>query len=127
MSTRASKAASRPSTRPPRTAKSSSSASSSSTAPIQKPPTTSTAPPPGKQPPSPPPTHTPVAVAGRRDEVDPLAQATRLVLHERHQSPGQTGDVCAAAAPRQLDLRVLWRADDARIDVAEAVDLGSAD
>jgi hypothetical protein len=63
--------------------------------------------------------------AGRGDEVDVGHEAALLVLHG-HDHVGERGDVVTAAGAGEAYPGVVGIADEGRVEVAEAVDLGAA-
>ena len=69
----------------------------------------------------------PRQVAGTRDEVNPLHEASRLVAGHDHDLLAARDDVVGAAAAREPNLRPVGIADVAGVDVSELVDLTGAD
>src|SRR4029077_2547320 len=62
-------------------------------------------------------------VAGARPEIDPLDEAARALAHDHEDLSRVDGDLARSARPGQPRRRVVVRADDRRVDVAEPVDL----
>ena len=65
-------------------------------------------------------------VAGARPEVDLLDEAAPALAHDHEHLPGVDRDLTCTAGPGQARLGRVVRADDRRVDVAEAIDLGRA-
>jgi hypothetical protein len=68
----------------------------------------------------------PAQVARRGPEVDRLDEAAPALAHDDEDLPGIDRDLARAAGARQSRRRVVVRADDRGVDVAEPVDLGGA-
>jgi hypothetical protein len=70
----------------------------------------------------------PAAVADRGDEVHGVDERARRLAHDHDHLAAARGDLGRAAGARQPHLRVVVVvADDGRVDVREAVDLGGAE
>src|SRR5437870_9832327 len=64
--------------------------------------------------------------SGTRDKIHFGNEAAPFVHRDHHHFATERHDVICTAAARKADLRMVKRSDQARVHVAEAIDLGAA-